>query len=760
MNAGDIRGGDGGAARQIDITNPNAFFQGGSGGAGVMIAANGAVLTNSGNITGGNGGQQGSNGGVPAGSGGTGGAGVGYGFADDVMIINKGTIAGGNSGNAGAGGIGIDGFLTTGLLIVNSGTISGAPATDGSGRQIAIQLGFGTNVLELQAGYKIIGDVTGFGGTNTLRLGGATDATFDLSSISTQFQVFRTFEKTGTSTWTLTGSSNSRWAINAGTLNVSGNLASFVTVNAGGTLAGTGTAASALIKAGAVLAPGNGTPGSSLNLSSLSFQSGAIYLVQINQSASTFANVGSNAVLGGTVQVALTPGASFARQYDILHSARILSTFAGVVLPSSISANVKASLSYTATDVFLNLAAALGTGAGLNTNQQNVAGAINNAFNSSVTLPPAFSALFNLTGANLGNVLTQITGEIATGSQQTTFDAMSQFMGLLTDPFIAGRGDPVASGGSATPYAEETLAYAEKRKADAFAMFTKAPPAAPFAQRWSVWAAGYGGSQTTDGNTVLGSNNTRSSLYGTAVGADYRLSPNTLAGFALAGGGTSFSVNNLGSGRSDLFQAGAFVRQNIGPAYMSAALAYGWQDITTDRTVTVAGLDRLRAQFNANALSGRLEGGYRFATRFAGITPYAAAQVVMFELPNYMEQAISGANTFALGYNAKSVTDTRSELGVRTDRSFAQANGIFTLRGRLAWAHDYDPDRAALATFQTIPGASFVVNGTRHAADSALTTASAEWKWLNGWSVAGTFEGEFSSVTRSYAGKGVVRYAW
>jgi hypothetical protein len=33
-------------------------------------------------------------------------------------------------------------------------------------------------------------------------------------------------------------------------------------------------------------------------------------------------------------------------------------------------------------------------------------------------------------------------------------------------------------------------------------------------------------------------------------------------------------------------------------------------------------------------------------------------------------------------------------------------------------------------------------------------------KWMNGWSAAATFEGEFSSVTNSYAGKGVVRYAW
>jgi uncharacterized protein with beta-barrel porin domain len=68
--------------------------------------------------------------------------------------------------------------------------------------------------------------------------------------------------------------------------------------------------------------------------------------------------------------------------------------------------------------------------------------------------------------------------------------------------------------------------------------------------------------------------------------------------------------------------------------------------------------------------------------------------------------------------------------------------------------------RAIGATFQTLPGASFVVNGAQQAHNSALTTASAEMKWMNGWSAAASFEGEFSEVTRSYAGKGMVRYAW
>ena len=60
----------------------------------------------------------------------------------------------------------------------------------------------------------------------------------------------------------------------------------------------------------------------------------------------------------------------------------------------------------------------------------------------------------------------------------------------------------------------------------------------------------------TRGN-ALGSNGATSRLFGIAAGADYWFSAHTLAGFALAGGGTNFSVDGS-NGRSDLFQAGAF----------------------------------------------------------------------------------------------------------------------------------------------------------------------------------------------------------
>jgi uncharacterized protein with beta-barrel porin domain len=491
--------------------------------------------------------------------------------------------------------------------------------------------------------------------------------------------------------------------------------------------------------------------------------------INIGGGTSDRINVSGIANLAGGVQLQVS-NITFAPWQQTIVSAAGGTTNNGLTLLASPA--LQAQLVFpNATDVVVKSSGLNFAAPGLNANQTALGNALNAAGQSEGLGGPIFNLLLNTTSIpGYGAALTQLSGESATGSQQTTFDAMNMFMGAMTDPFTAGRGDPVSAGGSPNAYASEgdASAYAaDGRKRtdaarDAYAMFSKAPLARNYDPRWSVWAAGFGGSQSTDGNAAVGSSNTTSSIAGTVVGADYRFSPFTIAGFALAGGGTSFSVAN-GGGRSDLFQAGAFIRHDAGAAYITGALAYGWQDIVTNRTVTLAGTDLLRAEFNANAFSGRVEGGYRFVAPWVGgvgITPYAAAQFTTFDLPAYAETALAGSGAFALSYGAKSVTDPRSELGFRTDKSYAMVDGVLTLRGRLAWAHDYDTDRAIGATFQSLPGASFVVNGAAQASDSALVTASVEKKWLNGWSAAATFEGEFSSVTASYAGKGVVRYQW
>ncbi|WP_283816796.1 autotransporter domain-containing protein [Bradyrhizobium diazoefficiens] len=612
------------------------------------------------------------------------------------------------------------------------------------------------NTTQTQSAVNLAGGTIQNGGLNAsiASTGGTLNGIGGSASLTTT---------AGTTTLLGINSYSGATIVSGGTLDVEGSITgtSAVTMNAGGVLTGTGVVDPLVvtIASGGTLAPGNGMAGTSLAIEgNLVLSSGATYLVRINPTTASYTTVTGNANLGGaTVNAAFASGSYVSKTYIILTAGSISQSFASDVVNTNLPANFSTSLSYDANNAYLNLVLNFAIPGGLNRNQQAVGNALTNFFNTNGSIPLTYGAL---TPAGL----TQASGELGASAQQTTFSAMGQFMGLLTDPFAQQNGGPGAIG-SVTVFAEEdqASAYAARKRTDAFAMITKAPPGT-FEQRWSVWAAGFGGSQTTGGNAIVGSNDTTSRIFGTAAGADYRFSADTLAGFALAGGGTNFSVDNgLGSGHSDLFQAGAYLRHTNGPAYISAAVAYGWQDITTDRTVTIAGTDRLRAEFNANACSGRLEGGYRFAMPWIGgigLTPYSAAQFTTFDLPAYAEQVVSGSSAFALSYASKSVTDTRSELGLRTDKSFALGDGLLTLRGRAGWARDFNPDRSVAATFQALPGASFVVNGAALARNSALTTASVEMKWTNGWSAAATFEGEFSNVTRSYAGKGSVRYAW
>ncbi|MGL9618812.1 autotransporter domain-containing protein [Bradyrhizobium sp. U531] len=704
--------------------------------------------------------------------------------AGSATIVNKdfsgaifGTLAGSDTATAGnatiineADGLTNFGAFTTAgnaTIITKDGgkTEFFDNSTGGNARFITTGTGivdFGVSIGPNSDGRITAGSIEGsgfyyIGGGNTLVVGGNNLST-EVSGVIGDFDPCGcgpagpgSLEKVGSGTLILSGANTytGTTTVNGGILRVDGDISQSIltTVNAGGALFGAGIVGNTVIATGGIYAPGDGGPGSSMQvLGDLTFQAGSVYVVQVGSgSSASHAVVNGNVTLDGTVGVALYPGAAVKKHYSIMEFfGTPTGNFSGVAAPGGLIGTT----SIGSNDVFLDFALDYGAKYALNVNQKNVATTLQNFFNANGFLQAEF--------AGLGpSGLTQASGEPGTGAQQTTFNAMNLFLGLLTDVFNSGRsGAP-----GATPFASDTNARGKNAR-EAFASIDRKAPAATFEQRWDVWAAGFGGSQTTDGNAGIGSNNTTSSVYGTAVGLDYRFSPSTVAGFALAGGGTGFNVNGLGWGRSDLFQAGAFLRHTAGPAYVTAALAYGWQDVTTNRVVTAAGYDQLRAQFNANALSGRIEGGYRYAMQWAGVTPYAALQATLFSLPAYAESAVVGSNVFALNYAAKDATSTRTELGLRADRSFAAAGGLLTLRGRLAWAHDYNPDRAAAAVFQTLPGSAFVVNGAAQARDSALTTASAQMNWMNGWSASATFEGEFSNVTRSYAGKGLVRYAW
>ncbi|THF56505.1 autotransporter domain-containing protein [Pseudothauera rhizosphaerae] len=209
---------------------------GGDGGAGV--SGSGITLTNSGSITGGNGGDGGKSWNL-----------------DGTATINS-------IGFGGAGGVGVIGANIT---LVNSGSITGGMGGNGSNGSVranAIEFTGGTNVLELQSGYVITGNVAANGTNDTLRLGGTTNGSFDMSQVgaAAQYRGFEVFEKSGSSAWTLTGSNAFTGAttVTAGELR-QGAAGAFAantayTVNSGATLNlnGYGLTMSSLSGAGSV----------------------------------------------------------------------------------------------------------------------------------------------------------------------------------------------------------------------------------------------------------------------------------------------------------------------------------------------------------------------------------------------------------------------------------------------------------------------------------------------------------------------------
>ncbi|WP_163312753.1 autotransporter domain-containing protein, partial [Klebsiella aerogenes] len=83
-----------------------------------------------------------------------------------------------------------------------------------------------------------------------------------------------------------------------------------------------------------------------------------------------------------------------------------------------------------------------------------------------------------------------------------------------------------------------------------------------------------------------------------------------------------------------VFNAALYGRHALGAGYVAAALGYSWQDASTDRSISAGGAtDMLHGSFQPQALTGRLEGGWRLTTAASGLTPYAALQATALFMP-------------------------------------------------------------------------------------------------------------------------------
>lgn len=397
-------------------------------------------------------------------------------------------------------------------------------------------------------------------------------------------------------------------------------------------------------------------------------------------------------------------------------------------------------------------------------NPTNVANAIDKFVDGGGTVGSGFNGLYFLSGQQLVSALSQLTGENNTQAQQSAFQMGTSFLATMLNPLGDFRQAPGGAGFGAVPFAPERTVFTPEL-ASAYAGITKAPPmAAAPGPRFDAWAAGFGGTNRARGDAaVVGSNDSTTRTGGIAGGFDYRITPDTMLGFALAGGATNWSLSSaMGGGKTDVFQVGGYGAHKFGQFYVSGAGAYSFFDAHTDRTVTVAGNDVLRADFKAHSLSGRLEGGYHINFQPVVLTPYAAVQGQSFRSPAYVEVAAPGSsNQFALAFASRTATSFRGEVGSWANANYAMSpDALLSLYGRGAFAFDRQSDPMMSATFTGLPTATFIVNGAPQARNLALATAGAELRFRNGVSLGAKFDGEFGRGSETYTGTGRLRYTW
>ncbi|GLU27526.1 autotransporter-associated beta strand repeat-containing protein [Brucella sp. NBRC 12950] len=611
-------------------------------------------------------------------------------------VVLKGEISG--SGSFGQIGDGI-------TVLAGKNTYSGGTA-----------VAAGMLVIGLGEAGSIDGDVIN---NSTLAFNRSNDMTFSgrISGIGDVLQIGE-----GTTNFTADSSYLGATNIYEGRLAVNGSIASSsqVTIYENGELGGTGVVPTTYVDGG-TLAPGNSIGTLTVN-GDLSFSRGSIYAVEVSGSDADRANVVGEADLGGATVLATFAADKYVmRRYTILNAVGgIKESRFGEELTTDLPTSFTSNLSYDVDNVYLDLTLNL---SGLNVNQRNLSAALVDYFERNGQIPLAYGGLDS-------KGLTVASGELATAIQQTTVDAMGQFMGTMTDPSTL-MGKPSTE------------------------------PFGPLVGRWNVWGGGFGSERELSANRFVGFHDLVSKTAGLAVGADYRIYPETSVGFAIAGSRSSFSLaDSLGSGNSDLFQLGVYGRHEVGNLYVNAALAYGWQNVETDRIVALNGADRLHAGYDAGAGSGRLEAGYRFQTSHIGIAPYVAGQFVSFDLPSYSESADAGQSAYALSFASRHETVGRSEIGIRVDQSFPFNDGLLTIRGKAAWLRNFNNRRALSVSIPELEGTDFKVYGASLSRDTALAGISGEMLWKSGLSLSAGFDAEFSGSDSSYAGKGALHYRW
>jgi len=201
-----------------------------------------------------------------------------------------------------------------------------------------------------------------------------------------------------------------------------------------------------------------------------------------------------------------------------------------------------------------------------------------------------------------------------------------------------------------------------------------------------------------------------------------------------------------------------------GPYHLSGSLGFGLFDNRTKRMILAGAPEQAKGRFQSHQMTARIEFGRRIDMGAIAATPFAAIEVARIWQSRYTETSTTMAGMpggFGLAYDRRSILSVPLSLGVHFATEFEAGGGmVVSPFARLAWVHEFSPDRSVAASFNAAPGIGFVTDGTRAASDLLRVNLGGRLQVSTSEALFASFNGEYGAGTRSYGVQGGYRVAW
>ncbi|MGO9171845.1 MAG: autotransporter outer membrane beta-barrel domain-containing protein, partial [Rhodomicrobium sp.] len=280
---------------------------------------------------------------------------------------------------------------------------------------------------------------------------------------------------------------------------------------------------------------------------------------------------------------------------------------------------------------------------------------------------------------------------------------------------------------------------------------------------WRLWTSGFGGTTSFRGDAATGADlDTHAS--GFAVGLDYQVGPSTLAGIAGGYSNSTFSAYQLlTSGTVEGAHVGLYGVQNLGPLYFAGTAQYAHFYDDTNRLIDFVLSERAAGKFTSDDFAGRLEAGWQWCFGGYNVTPFADVDVANLSSGGFTENSTGvagGPGLLGLTVGSNSMTSLESSAGIQVDTRIPFANGILTPFTRVAWVHEFNPDRNINASLTLSPAATFSPEAAFVGSDAAKVDAGLKFDVTGSIALFAYFDGEFSGQGKNYAGNGGFKISW